>query len=92
MKEQWTDWIWAVVIIGLWFIGLTYAQEIHNLKEIKLDMNSYQDFPRFITWEDLIVEGCISISAFNRLHKLESDRREVEEYEQQQQLNNQDVF
>jgi len=62
------------------------------LKEIKLDMNSYQDFPRFITWEDLIVEGCISISAFNRLHKLESDRREVEEYEQQQQLNNQDVF
>tara|TARA_R110001592_G_scaffold201437_2_gene450558 strand:+ start:970 stop:1137 length:168 start_codon:yes stop_codon:yes gene_type:complete len=55
-------------------------------------MNSYQDFPRFITWEDLIVEGCISISAFNRLHKLESDRKEVEEHEQQQQLNNQDVF
>tara|TARA_E500000318_G_scaffold111844_2_gene132114 strand:+ start:2733 stop:2834 length:102 start_codon:yes stop_codon:yes gene_type:complete len=25
MKEQWTDWVWAVVIIGLWFIGLTYA-------------------------------------------------------------------
>tara|TARA_R110002020_G_scaffold328246_1_gene544193 strand:- start:77 stop:244 length:168 start_codon:yes stop_codon:yes gene_type:complete len=55
-------------------------------------MNSYQDFLRFITWEDLIVEGCISVSAFNRLHKLESNRREVEEYEQQQQLNNQDVF
>jgi len=24
MKEQWADWVWAVVIIGVWFIGLTH--------------------------------------------------------------------